>query len=167
MYTKDEIQTIFRIVHKNMQLSYDAYEKLCNMIDQHIITRLCDFLRDRPLVEQEVINAFYDIVNLNQQNEINIKSQCMQELNRILNDENKPELPVSRTAAMFTSKGFNVDGLVMVTKLLTCGIEYLMTEIIEISGMLAQDRNKKRITTQHINDAIRNDEELRLVFSST
>jgi len=45
-------------------------------------------------------------------------------------------------------------------------IEYLMAEILEISGNVAREDGKKRITSDHIDEAIDHDEELKALFRS-
>lgn len=45
--------------------------------------------------------------------------------------------------------------------------EYICAEILEISGNIARDHNKKRITTRHIKLAILGDEELNRLFNDT
>lgn len=43
-------------------------------------------------------------------------------------------------------------------------LEYLLSEILELSGNEAKDLNKKTIDSDHIFKAIQNDEELKIVF---
>lgn len=45
-------------------------------------------------------------------------------------------------------------------------LEYLVSEILEISGLAAQDNKKKRIIPRHIQLAIRNDNELNELLSN-
>mmetsp|Transcript_39926 Transcript_39926/g.103042 ORF Transcript_39926/g.103042 Transcript_39926/m.103042 type:complete len:156 (-) Transcript_39926:153-620(-) len=47
---------------------------------------------------------------------------------------------------------------------LTAVLEYLVSEIVELSGNAAQDNKKKRIIPRHIQLAVRNDEELNRLF---
>lgn len=47
-------------------------------------------------------------------------------------------------------------------------LEYLVAEIVELSGIAARDNGKKRITPRHIMLAFRNDEELsKLIGNAT
>lgn len=166
MYTKDEIQAVFHYINPDMQLGFDAYEKICKMIEHNIVHRVCEYLRDKPLVEQEVINAYVNIVDLNQNNEINMKTQCLSALNVVVHNPHKQLLlPILRTAILFESKGLHLDEGSIIVKLLTAGIEYLLSEVIDTGCNVTQNRNRKRLMPLHIDEAIDNDVELRQVFT--
>ncbi len=60
----------------------------------------------------------------------------------------RTKLRVSETAAVF----------------LASTMEYMAAEVLELSGNEAKDHNKKIITAQHINLAIRGDEELNVLM---
>lgn len=46
-------------------------------------------------------------------------------------------------------------------------LEYLIAEILELAGNASRDHNKVRITSQHIAEALKADEELSMLFDST
>lgn len=48
---------------------------------------------------------------------------------------------------------------------LTAVIEYLIAEILELSGNVARDNKKQIITREHINMAIKEDEELSIIYN--
>ena len=50
-------------------------------------------------------------------------------------------------------------------KFLSCTLEYILTEILELSGNACRDNRKVRLYNEHINIAIRNDIELADLFS--
>jgi len=49
-------------------------------------------------------------------------------------------------------------------KFLSCAIEYMLSEILELSGNACRDNKKIRLSNDHINIAIRNDNELSDLF---
>lgn len=50
---------------------------------------------------------------------------------------------------------------------LTAVLEYLIAEVLELSGNAARDNKKSRIIPRHIQLAVRNDEELNKLFGGT
>jgi len=78
-------------MHPNMQMSCNAYYKLCSLIEHNIVNRICTFIHGKILAEQTVIDAFSNIIVCNQQNtRDNYRSLmdcCMSELNKALTDK--------------------------------------------------------------------------------
>merc|ERR1712032_1594941 len=77
------------------------------------------------------------------------------------------QFPVGRIAR-FMKKGRHAERVGAGAPVyLAAVLEYLAAEVLELSGNAAKDNNKTRIVPRHIQLAIRNDEELNRLLSST
>lgn len=73
--------------------------------------------------------------------------------------------PVGRVHRLLRKGNYSARTGVGAAVYLAAVLEYLAAELLELSGKVALDNNKKRIIPRHLQVAIRNDEELNKLLS--
>lgn len=179
-YTKKQIhECMFDYMDNYIQLSYNAHKTICNIIE-YMVNRLYNYLKDTPLVEQEIINAFmFSILNIDNNylrrtnftkraRRYTIKRACILHIQNIQRNNYGLQLPILPMIQILKSKGLNIDIDIderpIIVELITGGIEYLLSEIIKKSCSVARNKDRITLMSSDIDEGIKNNKELRKIF---
>lgn len=148
-----EILLINRSIHPEVQISGNSKVYLNTIINKILMFIINNLKRGLNLDQnfKEILGAElykHAILNCNSESGkwINIFVLQTQKINDICNKHNIYLEPNE-------------------LKFLTCSLEYILAEILELSGNACRDNRKVRLSNDHVNIAIRNDKELADLFS--
>jgi len=174
-------QYILKLGHQiyiDMELASSASNEI-NLIAHHIIEKLINYAsqltlsRNAKTLSSKDIEAAVKLVLVGDLSKNAIKEATNAVSKFRTNKQNKPGkkhmsksersgliFPVSRVANIMKTymKNDRLSGESSIY--LTAVLEYIIAEILELASHSAKDFKKKRISTKHIADAIRNDSEL-------